>query len=189
MIAWRYENYIIFFNTRSSFLCPDMYYPLWKHEAKSWTAHHNENRISCHAAILIAFVHLWLLKSLFLCFCAVLIQFYDLVFFFYLCNRLVVHEAWSEKRSSNPDISMHPDHIGGMRLAVASFAGIETRFGLCLPKFAHGSAFHTSGQKKDTWKLLWLCGGLEEDGHDCAFCRVQAAKRIAGQFTCQFAFG
>lgn len=63
---------------------------------------------------------------------------------------LVVHEAWSEKRSSNPDISMHPDHIGGMRLAVASFAGIETRFGLCLPKFAHGSAFHTSGQKKDT---------------------------------------
>jgi len=62
----------------------------------------------------------------------------------------VVHEAWSEKRSFNPDISMHPDHIGGMRLAVASFAGIETRFGLCLPKFTHGSAFHTSGQKKDT---------------------------------------
>jgi len=74
----------------------------------------------------------------------------DILFFVYSCNRAVVHEAWSEKRSFNPDISMHPDHIGGMRLAVASFAGIETRFGLCLPKFSHGSAFHTSGQKKET---------------------------------------
>ncbi|CAH3127558.1 unnamed protein product [Pocillopora meandrina] len=52
----------------------------------------------------------------------------------------IVHEAWSEKRSYNPDISLHPDHIGGMRMAVASFAGIETRFGLCLPKFAHAAA-------------------------------------------------
>ncbi|RMX49414.1 hypothetical protein pdam_00015314 [Pocillopora damicornis] len=52
----------------------------------------------------------------------------------------IVHEAWSERRSYNPDISLHPDHIGGMRMAVASFAGIETRFGLCLPKFAHAAA-------------------------------------------------
>jgi len=59
----------------------------------------------------------------------------------------VVHEAWSERKAINPDISLHPDHVGGMRLAVASFAGIETRFGLCLPKFAHSSAFHTSAQK------------------------------------------
>ena len=35
----------------------------------------------------------------------------------------------------NPDISLHADHIGGLRLAVASFAGIETKFGLCLPVF------------------------------------------------------
>lgn len=56
---------------------------------------------------------------------------------------VVVHEAWSEKKAFNPDVSLHPDHIGGMRLAVASFAGIETKFGLCLPKFSH-----TSGQKK-----------------------------------------
>ena len=60
-------------------------------------------------------------------------------------DRVVVHEAWSEKKAFNPDVSLHPDHIGGMRLAVASFAGIETKFGLCLPKFSH-----TSGQKK-TW--------------------------------------
>ena len=66
---------------------------------------------------------------------------------FYSFNRAVVHEAWSERKAINPDISLHPDHIGGMRLAVASFAGIETRFGLCLPKFAHSSAFHTSAQK------------------------------------------
>ncbi|XP_068738183.1 electrogenic aspartate/glutamate antiporter SLC25A13, mitochondrial-like isoform X1 [Montipora capricornis] len=60
-----------------------------------------------------------------------------------------LHEAWSERKSINPDISLHPDHIGGMRLAVASFAGIETRFGLCLPKFAHRSTSNpSSGQKK-----------------------------------------
>lgn len=53
---------------------------------------------------------------------------------------VILHEAWSEKRSYNPDISLHPDHIGGMRMAVASFAGIETRFGLCLPKFTHAAA-------------------------------------------------
>ena len=35
----------------------------------------------------------------------------------------------------NPDVSLHPDHIGGLRLAVSSFSGIETKFGLVLPKF------------------------------------------------------
>jgi len=35
----------------------------------------------------------------------------------------------------NPEVSLHPDHIGGLRLAVASFSGIETKFGLMLPKF------------------------------------------------------
>ncbi|KAK2561991.1 Calcium-binding mitochondrial carrier protein Aralar1 [Acropora cervicornis] len=59
-----------------------------------------------------------------------------------------VHEAWSERTSINPEISLHPDHIGGMRLAVASFAGIETRFGLCLPKFSHNAASSSSGEKK-----------------------------------------
>ena len=63
-------------------------------------------------------------------------------------DRVVVHEAWSEKKAFNPDVSLHPDHIGGMRLAVASFAGIETKFGLCLPKFSH-----TSGQKKTWWEI------------------------------------
>ncbi len=29
----------------------------------------------------------------------------------------------------------NPDHIGGYRLALATFQGIETKFGLCLPKF------------------------------------------------------
>lgn len=35
----------------------------------------------------------------------------------------------------NPEISQHPDHIGGLRLAVSTFSGIETKFGLFLPKF------------------------------------------------------
>ncbi|XP_077993016.1 electrogenic aspartate/glutamate antiporter SLC25A12, mitochondrial-like [Glandiceps talaboti] len=30
---------------------------------------------------------------------------------------------------------VNPDHIGGMRLAVATFSGVETKFGLWLPKF------------------------------------------------------
>lgn len=29
----------------------------------------------------------------------------------------------------------NPDHIGGYRLALATFDGIESRFGLCLPKY------------------------------------------------------
>lgn len=41
----------------------------------------------------------------------------------------------TEMKPVNPDISLHQDHIGGLRLAVASFAGIETKFGLCLPVF------------------------------------------------------
>lgn len=41
----------------------------------------------------------------------------------------------TEMKPVNPDVSLHQDHIGGLRLAVASFAGIETKFGLCLPVF------------------------------------------------------
>ena len=35
----------------------------------------------------------------------------------------------------NPEVSRHPDHIGGLRLAVSTYSGIETKFGLFLPKF------------------------------------------------------
>lgn len=35
----------------------------------------------------------------------------------------------------NPEVSLHPDHIGGLRLAVSSFSGVESKFGLMLPKF------------------------------------------------------
>lgn len=35
--------------------------------------------------------------------------------------------------SDLPPIS--PDHIGGFRLAAATFAGIERKFGLALPRF------------------------------------------------------
>lgn len=34
----------------------------------------------------------------------------------------------------------HPDHIGGYRLATATFAGIENKFGLYLPKFRSSEA-------------------------------------------------
>jgi len=29
----------------------------------------------------------------------------------------------------------NPDHIGGYKLAQATFEGIESKFGLCLPKY------------------------------------------------------
>ena len=93
---------------------------------------------------------------------------------FLLFNRVVVHEAWSERTSFNPDVSLHPDHIGGMRMAVASFAGIETKFGLCLPKFSHSSAFHISGQKKTWWEYCTNCRSanyyiprLKKEREDC----------------------
>jgi len=41
----------------------------------------------------------------------------------------------TELTPRDPEVSLHPDHIGGLRLAVASFSGIETKFGLMLPKF------------------------------------------------------
>lgn len=44
-------------------------------------------------------------------------------------------EKHSDLLPTNRDLSLHPDHIGGMRLAVATFAGVETKFGICLPKF------------------------------------------------------
>ncbi|XP_038046015.1 calcium-binding mitochondrial carrier protein Aralar1-like [Patiria miniata] len=41
---------------------------------------------------------------------------------------------------------VNPDHIGGLRLAVATFSGVETKFGLFLPKFRNplATAVHTS---------------------------------------------
>lgn len=32
-------------------------------------------------------------------------------------------------------LSRNPDHIGGYRLALATFDGMERQLGLCLPKF------------------------------------------------------
>lgn len=32
---------------------------------------------------------------------------------------------------------MNPDHVGGYRAAVPMIKGIETKFGLSLPKFGH----------------------------------------------------
>ncbi|KAL3837138.1 hypothetical protein ACJMK2_022516 [Sinanodonta woodiana] len=34
-------------------------------------------------------------------------------------------------------LSRNPDHIGGYRLALATFDGVESKFGLCLPKFGN----------------------------------------------------
>lgn len=42
---------------------------------------------------------------------------------------------------------VNPDHIGGLRLAVATFAGVETKFGLFLPKF-HNPITQAQAQAK-----------------------------------------
>lgn len=34
--------------------------------------------------------------------------------------------------------STNPDHIGGYQVALPIFQGIESKFGLCLPKFRTG---------------------------------------------------
>lgn len=41
----------------------------------------------------------------------------------------------------------NPDHIGGFRLAVATFAGIESKFGLHLPRFRAPAAPHAWGER------------------------------------------
>ncbi|XP_064594898.1 electrogenic aspartate/glutamate antiporter SLC25A13, mitochondrial-like isoform X2 [Liolophura sinensis] len=44
-------------------------------------------------------------------------------------------EGSSVRKTSLDDvISRHPDHIGGYRLATATFDGMDTKFGLCLPR-------------------------------------------------------
>jgi len=42
----------------------------------------------------------------------------------------------SVSRFPTPDLQpVNPDHIGGYRLALATFQGIESQFGISLPKF------------------------------------------------------
>lgn len=38
-----------------------------------------------------------------------------------------------------PEKPRNPDHIGGYQIAGPIFTGIETKFGLCLPKFKPGA--------------------------------------------------
>lgn len=39
-----------------------------------------------------------------------------------------------------PETPVNPDHIGGYHVAAPIFTGIETKFGLCLPKFRRPEA-------------------------------------------------
>ncbi|KAL5010030.1 hypothetical protein ScPMuIL_012335 [Solemya velum] len=41
----------------------------------------------------------------------------------------------SQPTQLQEQLSRNPDHIGGFRLALATFEGMESKFGLCLPKF------------------------------------------------------
>lgn len=43
-------------------------------------------------------------------------------------------------KASNEDLqkNISPDHVGGYRAAVPMLNGIETKFGLSLPRFGHG---------------------------------------------------
>lgn len=50
-----------------------------------------------------------------------------------LCRRPEGSEASATKIEEQ--LSRNPDHIGGYRLAKATFAGMEAKFGLMLPKF------------------------------------------------------
>jgi len=45
----------------------------------------------------------------------------------------------AEVPAGRAEKSNHPDHIGGFQVAMPIFAGIESKFGLVLPKFQHAS--------------------------------------------------
>lgn len=57
--------------------------------------------------------------------------------YFLFFNRVFFYEVWSERKLINLDILFYFDYIGGMRLVVVLFVGIEIRFGLCLFKFVY----------------------------------------------------
>ena len=60
------------------------------------------------------------------------VWFLDERFFF----RQLAGSVKSKKHIDGPiKTPKNPDHIGGYRLALAAFDGIETKFGICLPKF------------------------------------------------------
>lgn len=54
-----------------------------------------------------------------------------------ICLFYLSRPEGSEAKSVHMEeiLSRNPDHIGGFRLALATFDGIETKFGLMLPKF------------------------------------------------------
>ena len=54
--------------------------------------------------------------------------------------------AKSEMMPQNPDVSLNVDHIGGLRMAVSTFAGVESRFGLVLPKFEYKTTPSTTSR-------------------------------------------
>lgn len=60
-------------------------------------------------------------------------QIISFFFFFFFFRR----PEGSEARPTHLEekMSRNPDHIGGYRLALATFDGLESKFGLCLPKF------------------------------------------------------
>ena len=58
------------------------------------------------------------------------------IYLFIYFSRRPEGSQTQEKHHFNVDLPpINPDHIGGLRLAVATFAGVETKFGLFLPKF------------------------------------------------------
>lgn len=63
-----------------------------------------------------------------------LITFLLSLFFFYFFSRPSGSEPTPKSRISElPPVNA--EHVGGYRLAAATFAGVESKFGLHLPKF------------------------------------------------------
>ena len=45
----------------------------------------------------------------------------------------------AEVPAGRAQLSNHPDHVGGFQVAMPIFSGIESKFGLVLPKFTHAT--------------------------------------------------
>lgn len=59
----------------------------------------------------------------------------DGFFIFFFCRRPSGSELKVASVGLANEASRNPDHIGGYSVATPIFAGLETKFGICLPRF------------------------------------------------------
>ena len=76
----------------------------------------------------------------------------------------------------------NPEHIGGYRLALATFEGIETKFGICLPKYrSMAGPQRRTPAVQASWNLITLMPSDSETrkaGHETQALQVSKPDYI-----------